>query len=149
MSAKVGTIFMAVLLALYLVLVGWRAVQFVGTGEPIAVAMGIALIVLPIIAAWALWREIMFGVRSQALVRRLDAEGGLDLGIPATPSGRPERAAADAAFDGFRAAAEADPESWRAWLRLGLAYDAAGDRRRARAAVRQAITLERGERAAR
>ncbi|MDF2574100.1 MAG: hypothetical protein K0S05_1012 [Agromyces sp.] len=149
MSAKVGAIFMAVLLALYLVLVGWRAVQFVGTGEPIAVAMGIALIVLPIIAAWALWREIMFGVRSQALVRRLDAEGGLDLGIPATPSGRPERAAADAAFDGFRAAAEADPESWRAWLRLGLAYDAAGDRRRARAAVRQAITLERGERAAR
>ena len=149
MSAKVGAIVMAVLLALYLVLVGWRAVQFVGTGEPIAVAMGIALIVLPIIAAWALWREIMFGVRSQALVRRLDAEGGLDLGIPVTPSGRPERAAADAAFDGFRAAAEADPESWRAWLRLGLAYDAAGDRRRARAAVRQAITLERGERAAR
>ena len=149
MSAKVGAIVMAVLLALYLVLVGWRAVQFVGTGEPIAVAMGIALIVLPIIAAWALWREIMFGVRSQALVRRLDAEGGLDLGIPATPSGRPERAAADAAFDGFRAAAEADPESWRAWLRLGLAYDAAGDRRRARAAVREAITLERGERAAR
>ena len=149
MSARVGAIVMAVLLALYLVLVGWRAVQFVGTGEPIAVAMGIAVIVLPIIAAWALWREIMFGVRSQALVRRLDAEGGLDLGIPATPSGRPERAAADAAFDGFRAAAEADPESWRAWLRLGLAYDAAGDRRRARAAVRQAITLERGERAAR
>ena len=149
MSAKVGAIVMAVLLALYLVLVGWRAVQFVGTGEPIAVAMGIALIVLPIIAAWALWREIMFGVRSQALVRRLDAEGGLDLGIPATPSGRPERAAADVAFGGFRDAAEADPESWRAWLRLGLAYDAAGDRRRARAAVRQAITLERGERAAR
>jgi hypothetical protein len=149
MSAKVGAIVMAVLLALYLVLVGWRAVQFVGTGEPIAVAMGIALIVLPIIAAWALWREIMFGVRSQALVRRLDAEGGLDLGIPVTPSGRPERVAADAAFGGFRDAAEADPESWRAWLRLGLAYDAAGDRRRARAAVRQAITLERGERAAR
>lgn len=146
MTARAGAILMAVLLAIYVALVGWRAVQFVATGEPVAVAMGIALIVLPIVAAWALWREIMFGVRSHALVRRLDAEGGLELGIPVLPSGRPERAAADAAFPAFREAAEADPESWRAWLRLGLAYDAAGDRRRARSAVRRAITLERAER---
>ena len=149
MTAKSGAILIAVLLAVYVVLVGWRAVQFVATGEPIAVAIGIALIVLPIVAAWALWREIMFGVRSQALVRRLEAEGALDLGIPLLPSGRPERAAADAAFPAFQAAAEAEPDSWRAWLRLGLAYDAAGDRRRARSAVRQAITLERAERAGR
>ncbi|GAA4376699.1 hypothetical protein [Agromyces bauzanensis] len=149
MSARVGAILMAALLSLYIALVGWRAVQFLATGEPVAIAMGLALIVLPFIAAWALWREITFGVRSQALVRRLDAEGGLDLGLPVLPSGRPERAAADAAFDGFRAAAEAAPESWRAWLRLGLAYDAAGDRRRARAAVRRAITLERSERSER
>lgn len=147
MTAKSGAILIAVLLAVYVVLVGWRAVQFVATGEPIAVVMGIALIVLPIVAAWALWREITFGVRSQALVRRLEAEGALDLGIPLLPSGRPERAAADAAFPAFQAAAEAEPDSWRAWLRLGLAYDAAGDRRRARSAVRQAITLERAERA--
>ncbi|WP_136709900.1 hypothetical protein [Agromyces sp. H66] len=146
MSARAGAILMAVLLALYIALVGWRAVQFLATGEPVAIAMGLALIVLPLIAAWALWRELMFGVRSQALVRRLEAEGGLELGIPLTPSGRPERAAADVAFPGFRSAAEAEPESWRAWLRLGLAYDAAGDRRRARAAVRRAITLERSER---
>ena len=149
MTARSGAILMAVLLAIYVVLVGWRAVQFVATGEPIAVAMGIALIVLPIVAAWALWREIMFGVRSQRLVRRLEAEGALDLGIPVLPSGRPERAAADAAFPEFRAAAEAEPQSWRAWLRLGLVYDAAGDRRRARGAVRRAITLERAARAGR
>jgi len=146
MTARAGAILMAALLAVYVALVGWRAVQFVATGESVAVAMGIALLVLPVIAAWALWREIMFGVRSQAIVRRLEAEGGLDLGIPLLPSGRPERAAADAAFPAFRAAAEAAPDSWRAWLRLGLAYDAAGDRRRARSAVRRAITLERAER---
>jgi tetratricopeptide (TPR) repeat protein len=149
MTARSGAILMAVLLAIYVVLVGWRAVQFVATGEPVAVAMGIALIVLPVVAAWALWREVVFGVRSQRLVRRLEAEGGLDLGIPLLPSGRPERGAADAAFPAFRAAAEAEPESWRAWLRLGLAYDAAGDRRRARSAVRRAITLERAARAER
>jgi hypothetical protein len=146
MSAKAGAIVMAGLLAIYLALVGWRAVQFVVTGEPVAVVMGIALVVLPIIAAWAIWRELLFGVRSQALVKRLEGEGALDLGIPHRPSGRPDRGAADAAFGRFRADAEAEPDSWRAWLRLGLAYDAAGDRRRARGAVRRAITLERAER---
>ena len=146
MTTKAGAVVMAALLALYVVLVGWRAVQFVGTGEPVAVAIGIALIVLPILASWVLWREITFGVRSQALVRRLEAEGGLDLGLPVKPSGRPDRTAADAAFPAFREAAEAEPDSWQAWLRLGLAYDAAGDRRRARDAVRRAITLERAER---
>jgi tetratricopeptide (TPR) repeat protein len=142
-GAKVGAVVMAVLLAAYLALVGWRAVQFVQTGEPIAVVMGISLIVLPVLAAWAIWRELQFGVRSQRIVRRLEEEGGLDLGMPLRPSGRPERAAADAAFPAFRDAVESDPDSWRAWLRLGLAYDAAGDRRRARRAVRRAIELER------
>ena len=146
MTAKYSAILMAALLAVYVALVGWRAVQFVATGEPVGVAMGVALIVLPLIAAWAIWRELAFGMRSQGLVQRLDAEGGLDLGLPLLPSGRPERAAATAAFDGFRADVDADPESWRAWLRLGLAYDAAGDRRRARQAVRKAIELERAAR---
>lgn len=142
-GAKAGAVVMAVLLALYVALVGWRAVQFVQTGEPVAIAMGVALIVLPVLAAWAIWRELQFGVRSQRLVERLESEGGLDLGLPVRPSGRPDRAAADAAFPVFRDAVEAEPGSWRAWLRLGLAYDAAGDRRRARRAVRKAIELER------
>ena len=144
MRGRAAAIIMAVLLAVYLVLVGWRAVQFVATGEPAAVGIGIALIVLPVLGAWGLWRELDFGVRSQHLVRRLDAEGGADLGLPTSPSGRVDRSAADAAFDGFRQEVDAAPESWRAWLRLGLAYDAAGDRRRA--AVRRAISLERRSR---
>jgi len=36
---------------------------------------------------------------------------------------------------------EADPEVWERWLELSLAYDAAGDRRRARSAMRRAIAL--------
>ncbi|WP_395243458.1 hypothetical protein ACGGZK_15185 [Agromyces sp. MMS24-K17] len=145
MSARAGALLMGVLLAAYLVLVGWRAVQFVQTGEPIAVAIGVALLVLPLIGAWALWREIDFGVRSQRLVRRLEAEDGpIDLGLSTRPSGRAEdRAAADAAFEDFRADAEAHPDDWRSWLRLGLAYDAAGDRKRARGAIRRSITLAR------
>ncbi|QEO13315.1 hypothetical protein FLP10_01945 [Agromyces intestinalis] len=147
MSTRIGALVMAALLVVYLGLVGWRAVQFIGTGEPVAVGIGVALLVLPLIGVWALWRELDFGARSQRLVRRVEQESGpIDLGVPTRASGRPERAAADAAFDGFRAAVESEPDSWRAWLRLGLAYDAAGDRRRARSAVRRAISLERAER---
>ncbi|WP_157008380.1 hypothetical protein [Agromyces laixinhei] len=143
MTTKLGALIMAALLVLYLALAGWRAVQFIATGEPVAIAMGVALLVLPLIALWALWRELSFGIRSHELVKRLDAEGRLDLGLPLMASGRPERAAARAALDGFRAAAEETPDSWRAVLRLGLAYDAAGDRRNARHAVRRAIELSR------
>ncbi|WP_308799886.1 hypothetical protein [Agromyces silvae] len=146
MRGRAAAVLMAALLALYLGLVGWQAVQFIATGEAVAVAIGIGLIVLGLLGAWALWRELDFGVRSQRIVRRLDEEGGADLDLPASPSGRVDRATADAAFDDYRREAEEAPDSWRAWLRLGLAYDAAGDRRRARGAVRRAISLERANR---
>ena len=41
----------------------------------------------------------------------------------------------------MRAATEASPEDWRAWFRLALAYDAAGDRTRGRSAARHALEL--------
>lgn len=144
MSARVGVAVMAALLALYIVLVGWRAVQLVQTGEPVGVAMGVALIVLPLIAAWALGREVWFGVRAERLARRLEAEGGLPEDVVATtPSGRVSRADAEAVFPRYRADVEQHPDDWRAWFRLSLAYDAAGDRTRARHAAREAIRRER------
>jgi len=138
---------MAVLLAVYIVLLGWRAVQFIATGEPVAVALGIALIVLPLIGAWALTRELLFGIRSSRLGDTMADEGSLPADeLPRRASGRPVREAADAEFPAYRAAVEEAPEDWRAWFRLGLAYDASGDRRRARAAIRQAIAFERSQR---
>ena len=145
MSARIGVVVMTAALALYLVLVAERAWLLVTSGTPVGVIMGAALIVLPLIAAWAIGREIWFGVRAAALGRRLESEGALPTEQLATrPSGRVLREEADALFPTYRAAVEAAPEDWRAWYRLGLAYDAAGDRRRARAAVRSAIRFERG-----
>lgn len=144
MSARIGVAVMAVLLALYVVLVGQRAWLLVTSAEPVGIVMGVALIVLPLIAVWAMWREIRFGVRASALAARLQTEGGLPAEeLDVRPSGRPERAQADELFPAYRADVEAHPEDWRAWFRLGLAYDGAGDRRRARQAIRTAITLER------
>jgi cytochrome c-type biogenesis protein CcmH/NrfG len=147
MSARIGVAVMAVLLALYIALVAQRAWLLLTSGQPVAIAMGAALIVLPILAAWALGRELWFGVRAQRLARRLETEGGLpDESVAVRPSGRVLREDADAVFPAYRADVEARPDDWRAWYRLGLAYDAAGDRRRARSAVRQAIRLETRER---
>lgn len=144
MRNRLAAIFMALLLLVYLVLVTQRAVLLIATGQPVGIVMGIALFVLPVIAAWAIGRELLFGARTERLVRQLDAEGNLPVeDLPTRASGRPLRDAADEQFPQYRAEVEAAPESWRAWFRLGLAYDASGDRRRAREALRQAIRLER------
>jgi predicted alpha/beta hydrolase len=47
--------------------------------------------------------------------------------------------AADARFGRRRGEVEAQPDDWRRWYRLALANDDAGDRRRARTAMRTAI----------
>jgi cytochrome c-type biogenesis protein CcmH/NrfG len=144
MRARIGALLMALLLVIYLVLVGQRAVLLLLTGTLVAIVMGLALLLLPLIAAWAIWREILFGVRTERLGRMLAAEGALpDDDLPTRASGRPLRDAADAAFPRYRAEVELEPENWRAWFRLGLAYDASGDRRRARHALREAIRLYR------
>jgi hypothetical protein len=119
-------------------------VILIGVGEPVAVAIGVALLVLPIVGAWAMVSEILFAVRAERLAKRLEEEGGMPSEpVPVSPSGRVDRAAADALFPSYRAAVDAEPESWRAWFRLALAYDASGDRRRARWATRTAIRLAR------
>ena len=147
MSTRVGVAVMAALLALYIVLVGWRAVVLISTGDPVGVTMGISLLVLPLIAMWALAREIMFGASAAKLGARLDAEGALpDDEVAVRTSGRVVRDDADAVFPRYRTAVEQNPEDWQAWDRLGLAYDASGDRRRARAAIRNAIRFERESR---
>lgn len=147
MNARIGVAVMAVALLLYIVLVGQRAVILLGTGDAIAVTMGVALIVLPLVAVWALGRELWFGVRADRVGRRLAAEGGLpDEQVSTKPSGRVERADGDRVFPRFLAEVEKSPDDWRAWYRLGLAYDAAGDRRRARGAIREAIRRESADR---
>lgn len=142
--AVIGTVVMAVLLVVYLAATLQLAIALLASGTPVAVTMGVALIILPLVGAWALVRELMFGVASARLIRTLEAEGGLPVdNLEHHPSGRPVRADADAEFPQYAAEVEASPASWRAWLRLGLAYDASGDRRRARSAVRTAIRLNR------
>lgn len=144
--AILGVVTMSALLTLYFVFVGIRAFALLRSDSVIAIVMGVAMLVLPLIGVWALVRELQFGRQATRLADRLEAEGLMpNEPVEVTPSGRPDRAQADAAFPRCRAETEADPESWQAWMRLGIVYDACGDRKRARRAIREAILVNRNE----
>lgn len=144
MTARIAALVMAALLALYLIFVVQYALILISTEGAIAKTMGVALLVLPVVGAWALISELMFVIRGERLVKILGDEGGLPVDtLPRLQSGRIDPVAADKEFPQYQAEVEADPASWRAWLRLGLAYDASGDKRRARWATRKAIALHR------
>ncbi|MGV3714265.1 tetratricopeptide repeat protein [Pseudolysinimonas sp.] len=144
MRVKIAVAVMVALLGIYLVFAVRFGLLLVGLGEPVAIGMGIALLALPLLGVWALVVELRFAVRAERLGVRLGDEGGLPAEeLPLLPSGRVDRAAAAEVFPAYQKATEAAPEDWRTWYRLGLAYDAAGDRRRARWATQQAIRLAR------
>ena len=130
-------------LIVYFWLLTSRAVILIGSGEPLAVALGIGVLLLPIIGVVLVVWELRFGWQTQNLARRLAAEDRLydDSELPRRASGRIEREAADAHFEVIRTEVEAAPDDWRGWYRLAQAYDLSGDRKRARAAMRHAIEL--------
>lgn len=140
MTAKRVVGLLLVALAAYFGLIGYRGLYLLAQRAATLKVLGAAVLVLPLVGCWVVVAELRFGLATQRLGARLDAEGEpLDPSLPAAPSGRIDRAAADALFDRRRVAVEADPQEWRGWYRLAVAYDLAGDRKRARAAMRTAI----------
>ncbi|MGM1065523.1 tetratricopeptide repeat protein [Saccharothrix sp. Mg75] len=143
MSTRTAAFLVTAALAVYFVLLGGRAVVLLGTGDPVGVALGVGVLLLPLIGAWIAWTNIRFGFTTERMARQLEAEGALpDLsGLPRTPSGRVDRTAADAWFEERGRDVEARPGDWRAWFLLAQAYDLSGDRGRARETMRKAIDL--------
>jgi cytochrome c-type biogenesis protein CcmH/NrfG len=136
--------FMCLALLVYLALLGRAAVLMIGSGRAVAVALGTVLLILPGIGLWAMIATLRAGFVHQKLAR-LAAEDGMELDVsalPRRPSGRIERDAADALFDTVRTELQSDPDDWRRWYRLARAYDYAGDRSRAREAMKQAVELQ-------
>ena len=140
--SRIGVALMAAALLVYLAVAIWLAVMFISVGTPVSTGMGITLLVLAPIEAWALIREMMFGFGADRLGRLLDAEGGMPpVETELTPSGRIARADADPLIARYAAEADAAGEDWRARYRLGVVQDAAGRRKDARASIREAIRL--------
>ena len=136
--------FMCVAMLAYFVLLGRLAVAMIGSGRVAAVGLGLALLIMPGIGLWAMIATLRAGFAHQKLAR-LIAEDGMELdagALPRRPSGRIQRDAADALFATVRTEVERDPDDWRRWYRLARAYDYAGDRRRAREAMKTAVELQ-------
>ncbi len=147
MNPRTSAFVVAFVLLVYLVLMGGRAVTMITSGQPVFIALGVAVFVLPVLGAVLVIDQLRFGVSTERLARRLYDEDALpDVShLPRRPSGRVEREAADAYFDEKQAELEAAPQDWRRWFALAQAYDLAGDRNRGRKAMRRAIELEHTE----
>lgn len=148
MRARTTALLLTIVLVVYFVLLAQRAILLIQTGKAVGIALGVGVLILPLIGAWIAAMNLRFGVRVERLARRLADEHGLPdtSDLPRRPSGRIDRDAADTWFDERKAEVEAEPSDWRNWYRLAYGYDIAGDRRRARETMRHALTLADAER---
>ncbi|MEH0575228.1 MULTISPECIES: hypothetical protein [Streptomyces] len=147
MRAKLSYALTAAVLVFYFVLVGSRGVMLIQSGTLLTVTFGVAVLILPVIGVWFLWKNTQFVRRANALAAELDAEGGLPVDeLKRTPGGRVDRDSADEVFAKRKAETEAAPDDWRNWFRLAVAYHDARDTPRARKAMQQAISLHDGKR---
>jgi cytochrome c-type biogenesis protein CcmH/NrfG len=136
--------FMCVALVVYLFMLGRIAMAFITSGSLAAIVLGLALLVFPLIGIWVMVSTLRAGLAHQRLAR-IAREEGMELDVsalPRMPSGRIQRDAADALFETVRDELESDPDNWRRWYRLARAYDYAGDRSRAREAMKKAVEIQ-------
>ncbi len=136
--------FLCVAMLTYFVLLGRMAVAMIASGRAAAVGLGLAVLIMPLIGLWAMVATLRSGFAHQKLANLIAADA-MELDTSALPrraSGRIERDAADALFASVRTEVEDHPGDWRRWYRLARAYDYAGDRRRAREAMKTALELQ-------
>ena len=142
MRAKLSYALTAAVLVFYFVLAGSRGVMLIRSGTLLTVTFGVAVLILPVIGVWFLWKNTQFVRRANQLAAELDAEGGLPVDeLKRTAGGRIDRDSADEVFARRKAETEAAPDDWRSWFRLAVAYHDARDTPRARKAMQRAIAL--------
>lgn len=146
MKARYVVVLLCGAVLFYMGLILYSAIYLLTQDDIILQLLAIGIIVIVPIGGWLIYQEIRFGQATSRLARALpeDPEAQAEVeSLARRPSGRVERAAADELFAKRQVVVEADPNAWGGWFRLAEAYDLAGDRRRARAAMRTAI--ERAE----
>ncbi len=142
-GAKLGAVVMTGLTLTYVFLLADKGLILLQQASPVAKAMGALVLFLPVLAIWMIIRELRFGLKVEAMAQLLEQAGGWpELSYETRPSGRPTKESAATVFEKIRTQTEANPEDWTNWFKLGLAYDASGDRPRARRSMRKALALK-------
>ena len=143
MASVLTKVWLAVMVAITLLYAfllferGWVLLQ---DAQPIAVVMGIAILVFPLLAIATIFYEIRFGFRL-AKLEKLFTESGMQ--VPEyllRPSGRAEADSGKQVFQQIKSQLEKDENNFLLWYLLADSYDKLGDRKRARSAARQAIS---------
>ena len=140
MLTKLWLAVMVAITLLYAFLLFERGVVLLQDGQPVAVIMGAAILVFPLLALATIFFEIRFGLRLAKLEKLFLASGMESPGYELRPSGRAEPESGKRIFEQLKAALEKDEQNFLLWYLLADAYDKLGDRKRARQAARQAIS---------
>jgi hypothetical protein len=145
MKGKLSAAVMGVLTLVYVALLANTGFKLIAMDSAIAKSMGALILVFPILAIWLTIMEFRFAIQLEKLTDQISAAGNFpQLAFEYRPSGRATKASAAIVFEEYAKKVAADEGNYLNWFALGLAYDAAGDRRRARAAMRRALKLSRG-----
>lgn len=140
---KFTVLFTLMLLALYVATLGAQTVSLLNSHSAVGISMGIALIVIPVVGIWGIILEVRFGMKAEKLAKLAQSEGRWpNLDFETTPAGRPVKSSALKVFDRIKDESQGAEGDWHSWFNLALAYDACGDRKRARQAMRKAIVLQ-------
>lgn len=142
MKARYVVVLLCGAVLFYMGLILYSAIYLLTQPDLVLQLLAVGIIIIVPIGGWLIYQELRFGQATARLARQLpedpQAQAQVEA-LPRRPSGRVDRAAADELFAARRETVEADPNAWAGWFRLAEAYDLAGDRRRARSAMRTAI----------
>ena len=142
MKAKITVVLITAACFSYLAIATLRATQLGQDNSATGLVFAVSILIISIISALLIIREILFGLHISQMSTILEAENLLLADdLPHTPSGQTEKSAADLRFAKIAKEIEVNPDSWKSWFRVGIAYDESRDRKRAREAMRKAEKL--------
>jgi Tetratricopeptide repeat len=138
---KIWLVAMVFFTLLYAFLLFERGIVLISDPQPVAIALGLAILFFPITAVAAIFFEVRFGFRLSK-ISKLVQKSNIELPeYDLKASGRADHASGKAAFEAIQGRIQEDEENYLLWFLLADAYDKLGDRKRARAAARKSISL--------
>lgn len=131
--AKRISLILTAILSVYLVFTILRAIDFLQVDDPAVKALGIAILVLPILGAILILREIKFGKLSYQMGQTIDESF-----LPTAQLSEDQKSEfLDQAIE----RAKSQMDSWQAWYSVALAYDLLKERKLAREAMQYSVEL--------
>ena len=124
---------LGVILAVYMVFSAMRGIDLIQSGDVAAQLMGLAVIVVPLVGGYLIYREIRFGYATSRLGNAVD-----ETLLPTHGMSDDER---NSYLESALERGRAHEDSWSAWYCIALGYDLNSDRKSARESMRHAISL--------